>query len=154
MRRTKVEMLAKDVERTLKASFKDDRAVAVEPFEHGRNKYCIITDLSYNTVIDSFEAKTWEIMYNWLLLKLSQFETELDCCQSNNNVECEQMTLDEFREAFEKIERSACIQQYKRAIIEATNSYESLAGTASAYEVIKPIYEDLLCKLGTDNEIG
>lgn len=186
MRRTKVETLAKDLQRILHTAdpYSD---YAVEVFEISRDKCCVIGNLSYDYFLASFRCKTWDVMYNWLLLKTSQAEELVDLSETvkeeldfadtvkkkANNLadtiseDATQLTLDEYiqnrKSADESMAQSTSKEnreitlekldeETSSAIESAIELYETVAGTVKAYELIKPIYEKLFSKLGTEYE--
>lgn len=201
MRRTKVETLAKDLQRILHTADPYSQ-YAVEVFEIGRDKCCVIGNLSYDYFLASFRCKTWDVMYNWLLLKTSQAEELVDLSETvkeemdfadavaemasdnpgyTNAYEMEkannladtisedatQLTLDEYiqnrKSADESMAQSTSKEnreitldklgeETSSAIESAIELYETVVGTVKAYELIKPIYEKLFSKLGTEYE--
>lgn len=170
MRRTKVEALAKDLERTLHAGDPTSQ-YAVEVFEHGREKCCLIGNMSYDKFLGSFRCKTWDVMYNWILLKLSEAEELLDIDEvaSGDNLadvtnDIEQLSISGFGyapeitdEEFEKETIGYQARDLKQTGIDTLNEFipvfENIFGTATLYEILSPFYEDLLCKLGTEHEV-
>lgn len=187
MRRTKVETLAKDLERILHTADPYSQ-YAVEVFEISRDKCCVIGNLSYDYFLASFRCKTWDVMYNWLLLKTSQAEELVDLSETvkeeldfadavkekANNLadtiseDVTQLTLDEYIQNRKKSADESMAQSTSKenreitlekldeetssAIESAIELYETVAGTVKAYELIKPIYEKLFSKLGTEYE--
>lgn len=180
MRRTKVEALAKDLERLLHAGDPYSQ-YAVEVFEIGKDKCCIIGNLSCDHFLASFRSKTWDVMYNWLLLKTSQAEELVDLSETakeeldfsdavvemESNEDATQITLYEYiqnrkpgdesmtqstSEENREITLEKLDEETSSAVASAIELYETVAGTVKAYELIKPIYEQLFSKLGTDKE--
>lgn len=187
MRRTKVETLAKDLERILHTADPYSQ-YAVEVFEISRDKCCVIGNLSYDYFLASFRCKTWDVMYNWLLLKTSQAEELVDLSETVKeeldfadtvkekasnladtiSEDVTQLTLDEYIQNRKKSADESMAQSTSKenreitlekldeetssAIESAIELYETVAGTVKAYELIKPIYEKLFSKLGTEYE--